>query len=62
MIFGHSSGIGAAIYEICKKNNAIVRGYSLPEIDVADFSAVNKAIGQFVKEFGKIDRCLRYPL
>jgi len=55
LIFGHSSGIGKEIYKICKKNNANVKGYSLPSIDITNFSKVRDVIRKFVREIGKID-------
>jgi len=55
LIFGHSSGIGKEIYKICKKNKANVKGYSLPEVNITNYSEVKRVIKKFVYEFGKID-------
>jgi len=56
LIFGHSSGIGKAIYNICKENNANVVGFSLSNgVDIHDFSLVKEKINEFVAKNGKID-------
>jgi|AntAceMinimDraft_18_1070375.scaffolds.fasta_scaffold52597_1 2-C-methyl-D-erythritol 4-phosphate cytidylyltransferase len=55
LIFGHNSGIGKEIYQICKKYKAKIKGYSLPEVDITDYQQVKKAIKEFVNEFGEID-------
>ncbi len=56
LIFGHSSGIGKEIYNICKKFGCNVSGHSLSAgLDVCDFNKTNQVIEDFYKKNGKID-------
>lgn len=56
LLFGHSSGIGLEIFNICKKELANIEGYSRSNGgDIRDYKKINKIIKKFVSEFGKID-------
>ncbi len=56
LIFGHSSGIGKEIFDLCKKHSANVSGYSLSnDFDVCDFEKVDNLINEHAKKHGKID-------
>lgn len=56
LLFGHSSGIGLEIFNICKKELTNIEGYSRSNGgDIRDYKKINKIIKKFVSKFGKID-------
>lgn len=62
LVFGHSSGIGESIFEICQKFEAKAEGHSLTNgCDIRDFKKTSEVIREFVKKNGKIDILISTP-
>ncbi|MFZ5376658.1 MAG: 2-C-methyl-D-erythritol 4-phosphate cytidylyltransferase [Patescibacteria group bacterium] len=56
IIVGHSSGIGKAIYDICKENGAKVSGFSRSNgVDISDGQLVKHALESVHKKLGMFD-------
>lgn len=56
VIFGHSSGIGNSIYEMCKNEGCSVYGFSLSNgVDVSSYEQVEKAMQQVYNIHGVIN-------
>lgn len=62
LITGHTSGLGAAIWEAMESQGATLAGWSLETgVDVTDSASINYAIGEYIADFdvpiGRVINC-----
>jgi len=55
IVTGHRGGIGAAIADVLREEGAIVEGFDLPEVDLADPAALRGAAEAVIARHGGID-------
>lgn len=55
IVTGHRGGIGVAIADVLRKEGAIVEGFDLPEVDLADPVALRGAAETVIARHGGID-------